>query len=321
MSIYQRKDSPIWWFSIVIPGQPRIRRSTGTTDRGEAQRIRDEAKAKAWSAPKLNGKTWGKAVMKWVEAEERSDSEILSLAKFGRHFKDRRLADITPEAVHQALVFCKTAGTYTRYRTMIAAILKLSGADVKLMVRRDKKIKSRDWITHEQWDKLYGELPAHLKPMAKFAIATGLRQANVLGLSWANVDLERRLVWIEAEDTKANTALGIPLNDDALGALRSVVGQDNQWCFTYRGQPVKDIKTAFLAACTRAGVGAYVDGSYTGFTWHGFRHTWATWHIQNGTPVEVLQKLGGWSDLRMVMRYAHHTPGHLASFAGNVRRK
>ena len=70
-----------------------------------------------------------------------------------------------------------------------------------------------------------------------------------------------------------------------------------------------------------AGLGEHTKEGYVGFTWHGLRHTWATWHIQNGTPVEVLKDLGGWSDLRMVMNYAHHTPGHLASFANNTRKK
>ena len=54
---------------------------------------------------------------------------------------------------------------------------------------------------------------------------------------------------------------------------------------------------------------------------HGLRHTWATWHVQNGTPLDVLQKLGGWSDLRMVMNYAHHSPRYLAKFANNEGTK
>lgn len=77
--------------------------------------------------------------------------------------------------------------------------------------------------------------------------------------------------------------------------------------FLFRGKPISSVKTAFMAACIRAQVGRYEAGGYQGFTWHGLRHTWATWHVQNGTPLDVLQKLGGWSDLRMVMNYAHHT--------------
>jgi hypothetical protein len=39
--------------------------------------------------------------------------------------------------------------------------------------------------------------------------------------------------------------------------------------------------------------------------------------VQNGTPLAVLQQLGGWRDLKMVLRYAHLAPGHLAPYAGN----
>ena len=41
--------------------------------------------------------------------------------------------------------------------------------------------------------RLLAELPAHLSEMAVFALATGLRKANVTGLQWTQVDLVRRL--------------------------------------------------------------------------------------------------------------------------------
>jgi hypothetical protein len=40
----------------------------------------------------------------------------------------------------------------------------------------------------------------------------------------------------------------------------------------------------------------------------------------NGTPLEVLQKLGGGSQITMVLRYAHVSPGYLAGFAENASR-
>lgn len=330
MSLYKQPGSEVWWADISVPGHPRLRRSTGELDRVAAQRVHDELKANLWKVePGLKGKTWGKAVTKWVSVEQRSDSELLSLVKFSRHFPDRALSSITPESVDKALSFCETAGTHARYVAMIGAILNLSGVKLKLIRRKDKKAKPREWITHEQWEKLYAELPKHMQPMAKFAVLTGLRQANVLGLEWARVDLQRRLVWVEAEDMKAGQAISIPLSAEAMSVLKTVQGQHPQFVFTFRGKPIKEIKTAFRAACLRAAAsGAGVPGgvpvldrALQEFTWHGLRHTWATWHIQNGTPLEVLQKLGGWSDLRMVMNYAHHSPGHLASFADNVRKK
>lgn len=57
------------------------------------------------------------------------------------------------------------------------------------------------------------------------------------------------------------------------------------------------------------------------FTWHDLRHTWATWHVQNGTELAVLFKLGGWRSYEMVLRYAHFAPDHLAHNAENIVRK
>ena len=169
---------------------------------------------------------------------------------------------------------------------------------------------------------LRAELPAHMLPMADFAITSGLRKSNVLSLTWARCDLARKMVWVEAEDAKGKAPISVPLSDEALAVLVAQIGQHIEYPFTYRGKPIETIKTGFTAACIRAKLGERdKDGQYSGFVWHGFRHTWATWHVQNGTPIEVLQKLGGWADLRMVMKYVHHDPGYLAGFANNSRGK
>ena len=334
MSLYKQPGSDVWYVDITHPGLPRVRQASGHTDRLKAQKVHDELKAQLWNVKPLStGDRWSDAVNKWLDAESRSESELLSLRKFEGFFPDRTLSKVAPEDVTLALAFCKTAGTFMRYRTMIAAILNLSGIKLALDVRRDKKKKTRKWITREQWAKLYAELPAHMKPMAEFAIETGLRQSNVLGLTWDRVDIDRAFLWIEAEDMKADEAMPVPLSKGALRVLkeqRALTAHDT-FVFTYRGHPIKEIKTAFSVACIRAGLGTSQvrsdvqrgNGkvSYEGFTWHGLRHTWATWHVQAGTPLDVLQKLGGWSDLRMVMNYAHHSPGHLAAFADNATKE
>jgi hypothetical protein len=54
------------------------------------------------------------------------------------------------------------------------------------------------------------------------------------------------------------------------------------------------------------------------FRFHDLRHTWASWHVQNGTPIFALQELGGWMTEKMVRRYAHLAADHLAAYVGNV---
>lgn len=300
----------------------KVRESTGEYDQKAAQRIHDQRKGKQHDAPKLKGKTWGQAVLKWAQAQTRSESDLLSMVKFGTFYKDRTLSTVTAESIVDALnKFTKTDGTYNRYVARISAILTLSGLKIKLTKKHNKKAKKREWITQDQWYKLYAELPLHLKAPASFAVRTGLRQANVLGLSWRCVDLERGMAFIEGMDSKSGNAIGVPLDPDAVEVLKTVKGQHAEWCFTFRGKPFKDIKTSFMAACVRAGLGKFTDDGYMGFTWHGLRHTWATWQAQNGTPLEVIKDLGGWTDMRMLENYAHHVPGLKAKFVGNLGLK
>ena len=55
------------------------------------------------------------------------------------------------------------------------------------------------------------------------------------------------------------------------------------------------------------------------FRWHDLRHTWASWHVQNGTPLFALQELGGWETEKMVRRYAHLAAEHLAVYAERMK--
>lgn len=91
-------------------------------------------------------------------------------------------------------------------------------------------------------------------------------------------------------------------------------GIDARYVFTYRGQPIYHVTTAaWYKAQARDGIDA-------GFTFHDLRHTWASWHVQAGTPLHVLQELGGWESAEMVRRYAHlsseHFAGYVEKFSG-----
>jgi integrase len=57
-----------------------------------------------------------------------------------------------------------------------------------------------------------------------------------------------------------------------------------------------------------------------GFRFHDFRHTWASWLIQNGAPEHLIQALGGWKTAAMVKRYATLQVQHLAPTAGLIDR-
>lgn len=70
-----------------------------------------------------------------------------------------------------------------------------------------------------------------------------------------------------------------------------------EFLFTYQGKPVKQCNAAWRKALKWAEI--------KDFHWHDLRYAWASWHIQNGTSLYELQKLGGWSSYETVQRYAH----------------
>ena len=45
-------------------------------------------------------------------------------------------------------------------------------------------------------------------------------------------------------------------------------------------------------------------------TAHTLRHTFASWATMSGMDPQALMTDGGWSDLKMVQRYSHLSPGH-----------
>ncbi len=309
MSLYTRGET--WWVYLCHEGR-RIRRSTGATDKREAQRIHDELKAELWSETR-HGRTWKDACVAWLKVRERSASDRYTLRALD--YPDRPLSACTAESF-EAVLAGKMPGTYNRHRAIIVAILNLAGIKIKIPLRRVKQGRTR-FLSESEWKRLYKELPAHLKPMASFALATGLRQRNVTHLRWDQVDLKRKVTWIHADQAKGGKPIGIPLSSDAVKILRAQVGQSAEWVFPYSGRgrkagaPITKIKTAWRLALKRAKI--------ENFTWHGLRHTWASWHIMAETPIGVLKELGGWEDLRMVQRYAHLAPEYLAGFAGNAK--
>lgn len=355
MSLYKQDGSDVWWLNITHNGE-RIRESTGERIKPAAQRIHDERKAELHKQPKLKGKKWSDAVAKWLEVKSPSVDEIASMLYFSKLYPDRLLTSVTPESIDAVLSkMTRVPATYNRHRARISGVLHLSKVVIDLDKRSEGVKSERMWLRHDQWLKLLAELPAHQKLWARFAVATGLRQANQFGLTWDKVDMKRRYCWIERDTAKGKKSFTVPLNDEAIDVLKTVQGEHKEFCFTYRGKPISEIKTAFQRACVRAGVGTYQGrrppvrderaqdgrdsnaarstgrdvakddkggtGRYTGFVWHGLRHTWATWHVQNGTPLDVLQRLGAWSDYRMVLIYAHHAPEYLAGFADNSTPK
>jgi len=177
--------------------------------------------------------------------------------------------------------------------------------------RRGCDIKRERWITELEAARLLKELPPHLRAMAKFTLATGLRASNVRNLKWTQIDLKSRHVSIPAAESKNNRSFGVPLNQNAIDVIREQLGKHDVYVFTYQGAHI-------LKCSTRAWKNALKRAGIVNFRWHDLRHTWASWHVIKGTSLYELKELGNWRSFEMVTRYAHLNSARLKEAADRL---
>ncbi len=337
MPIYKPDNSPFWWVDIRHDGR-RIRRSTGTSDKTQAEEYHDRVKAGLWREKKLgeSSRTWNDAVARWLSEHAHKKSIATDkdrLRWLTGHLAGRPLREITRDTIED-LIAARLAeptfsgkkkgqvrqvsnGTVNRCFAALSAILNAAvlygWLDTVPKIRKLPEPQKRvRYLTREQLVILVAELPMHLAEMVCFAVSVGARAGNVLGLEWSQVNLENRMAWIHPDQAKAGKAIPIPLNDEAMAILSDRIGMHPRFVFVWKGQPITAASSpAWYRARKRAGLGD--------FRWHDLRHTWASWHAMSGTPLNVLQELGGWASPQMVQRYAHLAPGYLAQYANRLR--
>jgi integrase len=324
MPIFKREST--WWVSFTTPSGERIRRSAKTEEKKLAQEYHDSLKHEAWRVHQLGEKprrTWQEAVVQWsIEKQDKADyqKDVGKLKWLDQYFGGLYLDSIDKALIDKVKAGKRdeaSASTANRYLALIRAILRMARDDwewidkvphIKLF--KEPQIRVR-WLTPEEAVRLLKELPQHLNAMARFSLSTGLRQRNVSYLRWDQVNLDLEIAWIHADQAKSKKAIAVPLNSDALKVLQNQRGEHPDYCFTYQGEPVDRTTTkAWYKALKRAEI--------ENFRWHDLRHTWASWHVQNGTSLNELLELGGWSSYDMVLRYAHMAGSHLLKVANNV---
>jgi integrase len=321
MPLYRHPQSPYWWVRFSVGGV-KVRRSAQTTDREAAEEFESRLRADLWRQRKLGERpryTFAEAVRRWFrEADNRGKARDRErLAWFDQYLADLPLADINPDIIAKcrAVRAAETGpSTANRYMALLRMLLRKAHREwdwlehiPSVPMYRLEKSEPR-YLTRAQFAKLKAHLAAHLKTLAEFSVQTGLRMRNVTGLTWQQVDLRRQLLIVPAARSKAGETISIPLSSRAAAILNAQRGKHPTHVFLFRGKPTDDANgAAFRKAATAAGV--------PWLRWHDLRHTWASWHIQAGTPPHILQELGGWKSYAMVRRYGHLSVDHLRAFA------
>ena len=155
-----------------------------------------------------------------------------------------------------------------------------------------------------------------LYPCVILALSTGMRQGELMGLKWPDVNLKNNFLILHK--TKNGTRRRVPLAGHGLELLREhakVRRLDTQLLFpgkVHANKPML-LRGAFTAALTAADI--------TDFHWHDLRHCTASYLAMNGASLAEIAEILGHKTLQMVKRYAHLSDGHVSSVIESMNAK
>lgn len=343
--LYQRPDNGLW--VIRDTGSPD--RSTGTRDRRDAEKAlsayiaakgtvtstrhpdrfpvsealaiygREHAVTRA--APERIGYAieallpfWGGLTVADVKGEtcrRYAKSRV-------RTFKDETTQPIAAGTVRRELGALQAAINYCakeRYLTS-AAIVTLPEAP---------PAKER-WLTRSEaarliWAAYRDPRAKHLARFILIGLYTGTRKDAILRLGFMRnttggwIDIDQGVIYRRGTEERQTAKRRPPMKlPRRLAAhLRRWQATGDIWAVSYRGCQVEDIKTAFAAACERAGL--------DDVTPHTLKHTAITWAMQKGMQIDDAASYFGTSRETIYRVYWHHSPHFQESAVAVMDRK
>jgi integrase len=149
------------------------------------------------------------------------------------------------------------------------------------------------------------------------SLATGMRQSELMWLTWQDVDLARGVIILPK--TKNGSTRRVPLAGFALNLLRDYAATNKRApanllfpSAQIPSQPV-GLKKSWQTALKKANV--------TNFRWHDLRHSTASYMVMNGSTLGDVGAVLGHKSIQMTTRYAHLSENHLTNVVSSMNDK
>ena len=158
------------------------------------------------------------------------------------------------------------------------------GKKVKMLKENNERDRL---LTPEEYVRLLAHCAPQIKPIVKIAYYTGMRQAEILFLTWGQVDLKEGFIHLQPEDTKTHEARIVPLNQELIEMFQSMPrGLPVVRVFPYKGKAFgSTFQRAFETARKKAGI--------EDFTFHDLRHTAINnWRLQGHDYFRIMAASG-----------------------------
>jgi integrase len=163
----------------------------------------------------------------------------------------------------------------------------------------------------------------YLHTVVVLALSTGMRQGEIMGLTWDDVDIHQGRITLY--ETKNGEIRVVPLVGKALSLLKNHSKVRNlKTNLLFPGKPIRrnngeviykpmDLRAPWLTALKNADI--------EDFRFHDLRHSAASYLAMNGASLAEIAEVLGHKTLQMVKRYAHLSEAHTAGVVASMNER
>lgn len=171
------------------------------------------------------------------------------------------------------------------------------------VIKLTRELKRTRRLHDGEAERLLPACGAHLRAVIECALETGMRRGEILGLRWADVQLDANEIRLAPASTKTRTGRTVPISA-RLRAILDMRGADpagephppSARVFGNEiGQRVGSIKTAWHAACKRATI--------EGLHFHDLRREAGSRWLDGGVPLQVVRDWLGHTSVAQTSTY------------------
>jgi integrase len=209
-----------------------------------------------------------------------------------RRYRATRASEgVKDSTINRELLFLAAACRHAKCGAFFDALEKKSRA--RVFSKEDPGQPDR--LSDEDVEAIVAKLPSVYRNPTLLALMTGMRQREILDLTWGEV--RGGEVWLPGSRTKSGYPRTVYLAPEAVGLLPRR-GKDEELVF--RGPEGGGLADNVGREWRRARKAAKLPR----VRFHDLRHEWASRYVEAGGTLIELMQAGGWRTLSQVQRYA-----------------
>lgn len=327
--IFTRDDREGFWVQVVVEGRRQtFKASTISQARTLYMRLQTEKSDRRLSPEKyraqkpLTVKEWMSRCLSGSSNRDKLH-ETQRMEYWSSLWGSRAVANLTAEDVrhHRAVMLASgdySPATVNRYMSALRRMFTLACQENKILHHPMRGIKflpesQKDrFFSDEELSRLRVLLPPAEWRMVAFALGSGMRLGEQLGLKWSQIDMEHAVATLPM--TKSGKPRRVPLSQEVLSILREQFSE-SPYVFSHPNNAllpgdVREASKQFKDRLTQLGI--------TDASWHVLRHSCASRLLRHGVDIVSVSKILGHSTIMTTMRYLHHAKTALHSAVNTV---